>query len=90
MATSSVAETDKKVDIDSGTVVDQPQVKTDVGDAADNYPHGAKLALIITALCMAVFLVALDQTIIAPALGAITSQFNSVKDIVGCAPCMVS
>ncbi|KHO01780.1 MFS toxin efflux pump (AflT) [Metarhizium album ARSEF 1941] len=45
------------------------------------YPHGIKLVLIITALCLAVFLVALDQTIIAPALGAITAQFQSVKDI---------
>ena len=51
-------------------------------DDDPNYPHGLKLVLIITALCLAVFLVALDQTIIAPALGAITGQFQSVKDIV--------
>ncbi|POR35183.1 Putative HC-toxin efflux carrier TOXA [Tolypocladium paradoxum] len=51
------------------------------GSAAPDYPHGLKLTLIITALCLAVFLVALDQTIIAPALGAITAQFQSVKDI---------
>jgi hypothetical protein len=40
------------------------------------YPHGLKLVLIITSLCLSVFLVALDQTIIAPALGAITAQFS--------------
>lgn len=51
------------------------------GDTTD-YPHGLKLALIIASLCLAIFLVALDQTIIAPALGAITSQYQSVKDIV--------
>ncbi|KAK3316233.1 major facilitator superfamily domain-containing protein [Apodospora peruviana] len=45
------------------------------------YPHGLKLILIIVSLCMAVFLVALDQTIIAPALGAITGEFLSVRDI---------
>ncbi|KAF4463060.1 aflatoxin efflux pump AFLT [Fusarium albosuccineum] len=45
------------------------------------YPSAAKLALIISSLCLAIFLVALDQTIIAPALGAITAQFQSVKDI---------
>ncbi|KAF5027300.1 hypothetical protein F66182_594 [Fusarium sp. NRRL 66182] len=45
------------------------------------YPGAAKLTLIITSLCLAIFLVALDQTIIAPALGAITAQFQSVKDI---------
>ncbi|KAL3956443.1 hypothetical protein ACCO45_009289 [Purpureocillium lilacinum] len=50
-------------------------------DPAANYPKGLTLVLIITALCLAVFLVALDQTIIAPALGAITAQFQSVKDI---------
>jgi hypothetical protein len=46
------------------------------------YPKGFQLILIILSLCLAVFLVALDQTIIAPALGAITSEFESVKDIV--------
>ncbi|KZL76313.1 major facilitator superfamily transporter [Colletotrichum tofieldiae] len=45
------------------------------------YPSGLKLVLIIASLCLAVFLVALDQTIIAPALGAITSEYGSVKDI---------
>lgn len=50
------------------------------------YPSGTKLALIISSLCMAVFLVALDQTIIAPALGAITAEYKSVKDIVSLPP----
>lgn len=45
------------------------------------YPKGLKLILIISSLCLAVFLVALDQTIIAPALGAITQEYGSVKDI---------
>ncbi|KAK3692628.1 major facilitator superfamily domain-containing protein [Podospora appendiculata] len=45
------------------------------------YPKGVTLLLIILSLCLAVFLVALDQTIIAPALGAITGEFGSVKDI---------
>lgn len=47
-----------------------------------SYPTGLKLVLIVASLCLAVFLVALDQTIIAPALGAITAEFKSVKDIV--------
>ena len=46
------------------------------------YPKGVVLFFIILSLCLAVFLVALDQTIIAPALGAITGEFLSVKDIV--------
>lgn len=48
-------------------------------DAA--FPKGLQRALIIMCLCLSVFLVALDQTIIAPALGAITTQFNSTRDI---------
>ena len=51
-----------------------------------NHAHGVKLALIVASMCMAVFLVALDQTIIAPALGAITAEYKSVKDIVRTTP----
>lgn len=50
------------------------------------YPTGITLALIIASLCLCVFLVALDQTIIAPALGAITKAYQSVGDIVS-VPC---
>jgi hypothetical protein len=45
------------------------------------YPTGLKLAAIILALCLAVLLVALDQTIIATAIPRITDRFNSVNDI---------
>ncbi|KAH8719808.1 Efflux pump roqT [Beauveria bassiana] len=45
------------------------------------YPDTVKLSLTIFALCVSIFLVALDQTIVAPALGAITTQFDSTKDI---------
>lgn len=51
----------------------------DDGDVV--YPQGLPRLLIIACLCLSVFLVALDQTIIAPALGAITTQFDSTKDI---------
>jgi hypothetical protein len=37
--------------------------------------------VIIVALCLAVFLVALDQTIIATAIPRITDHFHSVQDI---------
>ncbi len=50
--------------------------------AEPEYPGALKLTLTMLALCISIFLVALDQTIIAPALGAITSQFHSTKDIV--------
>lgn len=57
-------------------------VQSDAATADPQYPSGLKLTAIIFALCIAIFLVALDQTIIAPALGTITARFNSVKDIV--------
>ncbi|EON99790.1 putative mfs toxin efflux pump protein [Phaeoacremonium minimum UCRPA7] len=50
-------------------------------DPDAEYPKGLKLFLIIGALLLSVFLVALDQTIIAPALGAITDDYKTVKDI---------
>jgi hypothetical protein len=68
-----------------------PKSGTDPESAVDQtgeseYPKGLKLILIITSLCLSIFLVALDQTIIAPALGAITAEYSSVKDIVSNPP----
>lgn len=63
------------------SVTDQKVPPAERDDAAV-YPSTIKLVLIMIALCLSIFLVALDQTIIAPALGAITGDFRSVKDIV--------
>ncbi|KAK3350008.1 major facilitator superfamily domain-containing protein [Lasiosphaeria hispida] len=73
------SQTDASVNVDAEHGTASPAV--DHGQDRESYPHGAKLILIISSLCLAVFLVALDQTIIAPALGAITGEFASVKDI---------
>lgn len=74
---------DEKNSLDGRTASPAP-----AEDDADTpvYPTGFKLVLIISSLCLAVFLVALDQTIIAPALGAITAEYKSVKDIVSFHP----
>ncbi|TGO48708.1 hypothetical protein BCON_0232g00100 [Botryotinia convoluta] len=45
------------------------------------YPKGLKLVTIILALCLAVFLVALDQTIISTAIPKITDHLKSTGDI---------
>ncbi|KAJ7476946.1 major facilitator superfamily domain-containing protein [Mycena galericulata] len=45
------------------------------------YPAGPKLFLITLALCLSVFLVALDNTIIATAIPKITDQFHSLDDV---------
>lgn len=45
------------------------------------YPGGLKLGLISLALCLSVFLVALDNTIIATAIPKITDHFDSLGDV---------
>ncbi|KAJ7758576.1 major facilitator superfamily domain-containing protein [Mycena maculata] len=45
------------------------------------YPTGLKLGLITLALCLSVFLVSLDNTIIATAIPKITDQFDSLDDV---------
>lgn len=45
------------------------------------YPTGIKVVLVLVALCLSVFLVALDQTIISTAIPKITDEFNSISDI---------
>ncbi|KAJ6519344.1 major facilitator superfamily domain-containing protein [Mycena sanguinolenta] len=47
----------------------------------DDFPSGLKLMVLLVALCSAVFLVALDNTIIATAIPKITSQFQSLDDV---------
>ncbi|KAJ7454683.1 putative efflux pump antibiotic resistance protein [Mycena latifolia] len=52
-----------------------------VQDSEDDYPHGMKLGLLTLALCLSVFLLALDNTIISTAIPKITDQFNSLDDV---------
>lgn len=47
----------------------------------EEYPSGVKLFLLLTSIYLAVFLVALDRTIIATALPVITDHFHSIDDI---------
>ena len=67
--------------------VDAQEEKAHVQDATGSeddemvYPGGLKLFLITLALCLSVFLVALDNTIIATAIPKITDHFKSLGDI---------
>ncbi|KAF2272736.1 MFS general substrate transporter, partial [Westerdykella ornata] len=45
------------------------------------YPPPAKLAVILASLYISIFLIALDRTIIGPAIPEITNKFNSISDI---------
>ncbi|KAL8740901.1 MAG: hypothetical protein Q9190_006440 [Brigantiaea leucoxantha] len=55
----------------------QPQVNQDEID----YPTGVRLAGIVAALILSVFLVALDMTIVATAIPRITDQFHSLDEV---------
>ncbi|RFU35223.1 hypothetical protein B7463_g1134, partial [Scytalidium lignicola] len=55
--------------------------KVRTSDEGVEYPTGAKLNLISLALCLSVFLMALDNSIIATAIPKITDQFHSLDDV---------
>lgn len=57
------------------------QIKHNDVENEKEYPTGLKLAVIITGVLAGVFLVALDQTIVATAIPMITNEFHSVGDI---------
>jgi MFS family permease len=59
---------------DTQPLAEQPPV-------APTYPSPAKTALIMFSLYISIFLVALDRTIIGPAIPAITNQFHSLPDV---------
>ncbi|KAF7341341.1 DHA14-like major facilitator [Mycena venus] len=58
-----------------------PSQKQVPSPVEDHLPHGAQLALLILALGLSVFLVALDNTIIATAIPKITDEFASLDDV---------
>ena len=65
-------------------IAEKETPSTEPHDEDVEYPHGLKLAVILAALCLAVFLVALDNTIISTAIPKITDQFHSIRDIGWC------
>lgn len=66
---------------DSKSDIEGP-VEKEVATASEpQYPSLAKAIIVILALYLAVFLVALDQTIIGVAIPKITNQFKSLEDI---------
>lgn len=55
--------------------------KVNTSAEGTEYPTGLKLGLISLALCLSVFLMALDNTIIATAIPKITDEFHSLPDV---------
>jgi hypothetical protein len=68
----------------AGDAASRPKSNDDQGENMEIppiYPSPAKTAVIMLSLYISIFLVALDRTIIGPAIPAITNQFNSIGDI---------
>lgn len=55
--------------------------RTTTREDGTDYPQGIKLGFITLALCLCVFLMALDNSIIATAIPKITDQFHSLGDV---------
>lgn len=70
---------EKNVEITSDKIAPSEN-KTAPGNQTE-YPPLSKVIVILLALYLAVFLVALDQTIIGVAIPKITDQFKSIADI---------
>lgn len=51
------------------------------GHHEPSYPSGLKLSIILVGLCLSVFCVALDTTIIATAIPRISDEFSALQDI---------
>ncbi|CAK7233488.1 hypothetical protein SBRCBS47491_008626 [Sporothrix bragantina] len=64
--------------------IENAEKKGDDSPAAppvDDYPHGVQLAALVSASLVAVFLIALDQTIVGTAIPKITDEFHGLKDV---------
>ncbi|CAI7571850.1 hypothetical protein N7533_004223 [Penicillium manginii] len=78
MTEASKASSLTNVDIESSP----EKVVKDVQETTEpEYPPFSKVIIVILALYLAIFLVALDQTIIGVAIPKITDQFKSISDI---------
>ncbi|KAG9716725.1 major facilitator superfamily transporter, partial [Aureobasidium melanogenum] len=61
--------------------IDSDATQNDEDEADAQHPTSFKLTLITIALCLAVFCMALDNTIIATAIPKITDHFKAIDDI---------
>jgi hypothetical protein len=83
MKESSAMTEDRTLSDSSNVDTPVQDVEKDVQAVTEQpeYPPLSKVIIIILALYLAVFLVALDQTIIGVAIPKITDQFKSISDI---------
>jgi hypothetical protein len=86
-----IVDDEKKPDPESGSVPNSSihEKEEDDGDLGheishidtSDYPTKFPLAMIVVALCLAVFLMALDMTIVATAIPRITDEFHSLDQV---------
>ena len=65
----------------NGGTMPPPGIVTEVTTKPDKYLHGKKLIAVHSGLMTAVFLVALDQSIVATALPKLASEFSALKEV---------
>lgn len=65
--------------VQDGTELSNQMSKTT--NQEPNYPPFAKVLIVVISLMMAIFLAALDRTVIATAIPSITNEFNSLDDV---------
>lgn len=78
---SAEAEAERVLQSSDNSSLEKETDPANAKDAEIEYPGGLKLFVITVALCLSVFLVALDNTIIATAIPKITNEFNSLQDV---------
>ncbi|KAK3699473.1 MFS sugar transporter [Vermiconidia calcicola] len=61
--------------------MDKEQEESEEQEDETQYPKSTQFALITVALCLSVFLMALDNTIIATAIPKITDEFHAINDV---------
>ncbi|KAL1843457.1 hypothetical protein VTJ49DRAFT_1567 [Mycothermus thermophilus] len=76
----SLRDTEKQGEIEARGQGDG-NARTLIREDGTEYPTGMSLALITLALCLSVFTMALDNSIIATAIPKITDQFQSLPDV---------
>ncbi|KAF7331021.1 Major facilitator superfamily transporter [Mycena venus] len=78
---SSTLRPSQSLDQTSAAVIPEKTTQSPEAVTVQTNTKGLQLALITSALCLSVFLVALDNTIITTAIPKITDQFQSLDDV---------
>ncbi|KAJ5249280.1 hypothetical protein N7468_000731 [Penicillium chermesinum] len=79
--TQDAPETPKNAASEVSVAVDKAEESSSTEAAGEPRLTGLRLAAVFTVLCLAVFLVALDNTIVVTAIPRITDEFQALQDV---------